>query len=115
VSACSVTIEAMDHPRGENQPENGISSVAHNRLALFLLCAASFMGLLDTVIVSIALPSMRRELGFPAPDAHWILNSYALTFGGLLLLMGRAGDLYGRRRLFMAGSPSSPPLRLPGD
>jgi EmrB/QacA subfamily drug resistance transporter len=93
----------MDHAGGEKPPENGASSVPHKRLALFLLCAASFMGLLDTVIVSIALPSMRRELGFSAPDAQWILNSYALTFGGLLLLMGRAGDLYGRRRLFMAG------------
>jgi EmrB/QacA subfamily drug resistance transporter len=103
VSAYSVTLKTMDHATGEKQPENGTSSVAHKRLALFVLCAASFMGLLDTVIVSIALPSMRRELGFSAPDAQWILNSYALTFGGLLLLMGRAADLYGRRRLFMAG------------
>jgi MFS family permease len=103
VTACSFTIKVMDRPRGEEQPEHGTSSVAYKRLALFLLCAASFMGLLDTVIVSIALPSMRRELGFSAPDAQWILNSYALTFGGLLLLMGRAADLYGRRHLFMAG------------
>jgi EmrB/QacA subfamily drug resistance transporter len=73
------------------------------RLALFLLCLASFMAVVDTTIVSIALPSMRRELGFTGADAGWILNGYALTFGGLVLLLGRAGDLYGRRRLFVAG------------
>jgi EmrB/QacA subfamily drug resistance transporter len=73
------------------------------RLALFLLCLASFIAVVDTTIVSIALPSMRRELGFTGADAQWILNGYALTFGGLVLLLGRAGDLYGRRRLFMAG------------
>src|ERR687893_1089010 len=73
------------------------------RLALFLLCLASFMAVVDTTIVSIALPSMRREMGFSAADAQWILNGYALTFGGLLLLLGRAGDLWGRRHLFMAG------------
>ena len=73
------------------------------RLALFLLCLASFMAVVDTTIVSIALPSMRRELGFTGADAGWILNAYALAFGGLVLLLGRAGDLYGRRRLFVAG------------
>jgi MFS family permease len=57
----------------------------------------------DTTIVSIALPSIRRELGFSGADAQWILNGYALTFGGMVLLLGRAGDLYGRRRLFMVG------------
>jgi len=61
------------------------------------------MAVVDTTIVSIALPSMRRELGFTGADAGWILNGYALTFGGLVLLLGRAGDLYGRRRLFVAG------------
>jgi EmrB/QacA subfamily drug resistance transporter len=73
------------------------------RLALFLLCLASFIAVVDTTIVSIALPSMRRELGFTGADAQWILNGYALTFGGLVLLLGRAGDLYGRRRLFVVG------------
>ena len=73
------------------------------RLALLLLCLASFMAVVDNTIVSIALPSMRRELGFSGADAQWIFNGYALAFGGLLLLLGRAGDLYGRRRLFLAG------------
>ena len=77
--------------------------VTRKNVALVLLCAASFIAVVDTTIVSIALPSMRRELGFSGADAQWILNGYALAFGGLLLLLGRAGDLYGRRRLFVAG------------
>ena len=73
------------------------------RLALTVLCLASFIAVVDTTIVSVALPSIQHELGFTQPDAQWILNGYALTFGGLLLLFGRAGDLWGRRRLFLAG------------
>jgi len=76
---------------------------ARKCLALFLLCLASFIAVVDTTIITIALPSMRRELGFSGADAQWILNGYALTFGGLVLLLGRAGDLYGRRRLFVVG------------
>ena len=80
-----------------------MADVRSGRPALFLLCAAAFMAVADTTIVSIALPSIKRELGFSGADAQWILNGYALAFGGLLLLCGRAGDLYGRRRLFLAG------------
>ncbi|HZA44325.1 MAG TPA: MFS transporter [Rubrobacter sp.] len=72
-------------------------------MALFVLCLASFIVVVDTTIVSIALPSMRGELGFSGADAQWILNGYALAFGGLVLPLGRAGNLYGRRRLFVAG------------
>ena len=61
--------------------------------ALVQLCCASFVAVLDLTIVAIALPSMRRELGISGGDAQWILTGYALSFGGLLLLMGRAGDL----------------------
>jgi MFS family permease len=71
--------------------------------ALVLLYCASFVAVLDLTIVAIALPSMRRELGISGGEAQWILTGYALSFGGLLLLMGRAGDLYGRRRLFVSG------------
>jgi EmrB/QacA subfamily drug resistance transporter len=90
--------------RGKEELPATVSGPApRKRLALFLLCLASFIAVVDTTIVSIALPSMRRELGFSGADAQWILNGYALAFGGLLLLLGRAGDLYGRRRLFVAG------------
>jgi len=61
------------------------------------------MAVVDDTIVTIALPSMRRDLGFSGADAQWVLNGYALAFGGLLLLCGRAADLYGRRRLFLTG------------
>jgi EmrB/QacA subfamily drug resistance transporter len=76
---------------------------SRNRLALVVLCTASFMAVVDTTIVSIALPSIRRDLGFSTAGLQWVLNAYALTFGGLLLLCGRFGDLYGRRRLFTSG------------
>ena len=73
------------------------------RLALFLLCLASFMAVVDNTIVTIALPSIRRDLGFSGAASGWVLNGYVLAFGGLLLLCGRAADLWGRRRLFLAG------------
>jgi EmrB/QacA subfamily drug resistance transporter len=71
--------------------------------ALALLCGAFFMVLLDGTITIVALPSIGADLGFSQQDLPWVLSAYALTFGGLLLLGGRAADLLGRRRVFMAG------------
>src|SRR6266566_2487549 len=71
--------------------------------ALALLCGAFFMVLLDGTITLVALPSIGADLGFSKQDLQWVLSAYALTFGGLLLLGGRAADLLGRRRVFMAG------------
>ena len=71
--------------------------------ALALLCGAFFMVLLDGTITIVALPSIGTDLGFSRQDLQWVLSAYALTFGGLLLLGGRAADLLGRRRVFMAG------------
>ncbi|WP_053227609.1 MFS transporter [Solirubrobacter soli] len=71
--------------------------------ALALLCGAFFMVILDAAIVVVALPSIETDLGFSPHDLQWVLSAYALTFGGLLLLGGRAADLLGRRRVFMAG------------
>jgi EmrB/QacA subfamily drug resistance transporter len=71
--------------------------------ALALLCGAFFMVLLDATITLVALPSIGADLGFAKQDLQWVLSAYALTFGGLLLLGGRAADLLGRRRVFMAG------------
>jgi EmrB/QacA subfamily drug resistance transporter len=71
--------------------------------ALALLCGAFFMVVLDTTIVLVALPSIAADLGFSEQGLQWVLSAYALTFGGLLLLGGRAADLLGRRRLFMTG------------
>ena len=60
--------------------------------------------MLDTSIVNVALPSIQADLGLGAADATWIVNAYVVAFGGLLLLSGRLADLFGRRRMFSAGS-----------
>lgn len=72
-------------------------------LALLVICAAQLMLVLDGTIVNVALPSIQRSLNFAQSDLSWVLNAYALTFGGLLLFCGRAGDLFGRKRMFRAG------------
>jgi EmrB/QacA subfamily drug resistance transporter len=72
--------------------------------ALALLCTAFFMVILDSAIVVVALPSIEQDLGFSSGDLQWVLSAYLLSFGGLLLLGGRAADLLGRRRVFMAGT-----------
>ena len=72
--------------------------------ALALLCTAFFMVILDSAIVVVALPSIDADLGFSAGDLQWVLSAYLLSFGGLLLLGGRAADMLGRRRLFIAGT-----------
>jgi MFS family permease len=68
-----------------------------------VICAAQLMLVLDGTIVNVALPSIQRSLDFAPSDLSWVLNAYALTSGGLLLVGGRAGDLFGRKRLFRAG------------
>ena len=72
-------------------------------LGLALLCTAFFMVILDAAVVNVALPSIQQDLGFAAKDLQWVVSAYALTFGGLLLLGGRAADLVGRRRIFVVG------------
>ncbi|MCY1165417.1 Multidrug resistance protein Stp [compost metagenome] len=71
--------------------------------ALMVLCLGVLMIVLDTTIVNVALPSIRSDLGFTETSLVWVVNAYMLTFGGFLLLGGRLGDLYGQRRLFLAG------------
>ena len=75
----------------------------YRRAALILILTAAFMVVLDFSIVNVALASIQRELGFPAAAAQWVVTGYAITFGGLLILGGRAADLFGRRRMFLAG------------
>src|ERR1700730_560369 len=72
-------------------------------LALALLCSVQFMLVLDLTIVNVALPSLQRALGSSREDLQWVVSAYALSFGGFLMLAGRAADLYGRRRFFMLG------------
>jgi EmrB/QacA subfamily drug resistance transporter len=70
---------------------------------LVLICLAQFMVVLDATIVNVALPSIQKDLGLSEANLQWIVNAYTLVFGGFLLLGGRAGDLLGRKRLFLIG------------
>jgi EmrB/QacA subfamily drug resistance transporter len=79
------------------------SDLRKRMLALYVLCAGVLMIVLDTTIVNVALPSIREDLRFTETSLVWVINAYMLTFGGFLLLGGRLGDLYGHRRLFLAG------------
>jgi EmrB/QacA subfamily drug resistance transporter len=72
-------------------------------LALYVLCTGVLMIVLDTTVVTVALPSIQADLGFSGTGLVWVLNAYMLTFGGFLLLGGRLGDLYGPRRWFLIG------------
>ena len=73
-------------------------------LALVILCVGDLMIVVDTTVVNVALPSIRHSLGFSQTSLAWVINAYMLTFGGFLLLAGRLGDLFGARRLFLAGT-----------
>jgi EmrB/QacA subfamily drug resistance transporter len=72
-------------------------------LVLAIVCVAQFMVVLDATVVNVALPSIQKDLHFSVADLQWIVNAYTLVFGGFLLLGGRASDLLGRQRLFIAG------------
>src|SRR5439155_9061849 len=72
-------------------------------IALYVLCLATLMIVLDVTIVGVALPTIKKDLGFSQSSLAWVVNGYLLTYGGCLLLGGRLGDLYGHRRLFLIG------------
>jgi EmrB/QacA subfamily drug resistance transporter len=88
-----------DPGRGERMTDDG----RRRWFALYVLCLASLMIVLDVTIVNVALPSIREDLGFSQTSLAWVVNAYLLTYGGFLLLGGRLGDLFGARRLFLAG------------
>jgi EmrB/QacA subfamily drug resistance transporter len=79
------------------------SSISNRWLILVIACLAQFMVVLDSTVVNVALPSIQRGLHFSSANLQWVVNGYTLIFGGFLLLGGRAADLLGRRRLFIAG------------
>jgi EmrB/QacA subfamily drug resistance transporter len=82
---------------------SGAPAHRHLGLALVVIAAAQLMVVLDATIVNVALPHIQDALGFSGSGLEWVVNAYALTFGGFLLLGGRAGDILGRRRVFIAG------------
>src|SRR5688572_32240813 len=72
-------------------------------IALYVLCVGMLMIVLDATIVNVALPSIQEDLGFSQSSLAWVVNAYLISFGGLLLLSGRLGDLLGRRSVFLVG------------
>ena len=91
---------------GENAtmaPAIGQHSDRSRWIALVVLCVGMLMIVLDVTVVNVALPSIQSDLGFAQSSLAWVINAYLISFGGLLLLAGRLGDLLGRRRIFMSG------------
>lgn len=102
MSADSTAVAAPTGPpdtHGSGRESGG----RHLGLALVVIAAAQLMVVLDATITNIALPAIQTDLGVSDSNLAWIVNSYALAFGGLLLLGGKAGDLFGRRKMFQVG------------
>jgi EmrB/QacA subfamily drug resistance transporter len=85
-------------------PERSALGTRRGKLTLALLCTVAFLDFVDASIVNVALPSIRSDLGFSVQSLQWILSGYLLTYGGFMLLGGRAADLFGRRRILVAGT-----------
>jgi EmrB/QacA subfamily drug resistance transporter len=89
---------------GSTTTDGSFISTRRGKLILALVCLAAFLDVIDTTIVNIALPSIRKDIHFTVQSLQWIASGYLLTYGGFLLLGGRAADLLGRRRLFVTGT-----------
>src|ERR1700683_2588367 len=83
--------------------ERGLMAKDPRWLALIVLCAGTLMIILDGTIVTVALPSIQRDLGFSQSGLAWVVNAYLIAFRGLLLLARRLGDMAGRRNVFLSG------------
>ena len=94
-----MTVSHVERPQVPGAARRG----HHPALALTIIAASQLMVVLDATIVNIALPHIQSALHFSTTGLSWVLNAYTLTFGGLLLLGGRAGDILGRRRVFITG------------
>src|ERR1043166_4484630 len=84
------------------EPTSALST-RRGKLTLLLLCAVAFLDFVDASIVNVALPSVRTDLHFSVQNLQWVLSGYLLTYGGFLLLGGRAADVVVRRRFVLAG------------
>jgi EmrB/QacA subfamily drug resistance transporter len=85
-------------------PQSSFLATRRGKLTLALLAAVAFLDFVDASIVNVALPSIRRDLGFSEQGLQWVPSGYLLTYGGFMLLGGRAADLLGRRRILIAGT-----------
>src|SRR5256885_11149087 len=88
----------------EAAPHSSFLAPRRGKLTLALLCAVAFLDFVDASIVNVALPSIRRDLHFSVQGLQWVPSGYLLTYGGFMLLGGRAADLLGRRRILVAGT-----------
>ncbi len=96
-------LDHADNKTHDVLPESAGAASRNRWIALMVLCLGELMIVLDSTIVNVALPSIRTDLAFTETSLAWVVNAYMLTYGGFLLLGGRLGDLYGQRRLFLAG------------
>src|ERR1041385_5883020 len=83
--------------------EPSFLATRRGKLVLLFLCGCAFLDFVDASIVNVALPTIRHDLHFSVQSLQWVLSAYLLTYGGFMLLGGRAGDLLGRRRVLVAG------------
>ncbi|WP_340685103.1 MFS transporter [Amycolatopsis coloradensis] len=90
--------------RAEPRPEPAETPSPPHRLVLPIILTCQLMLILDATVMNVALPRVQSELGFTDTGLSWVMTAYSLVFGGLLLLGGRAGDLFGRRRTFVVGA-----------
>src|SRR5919202_6156001 len=88
----------------QSAPESSVLATRRGKLILALLSGVAFLDFVDASIVNVALPSIRTDLGFSVQSLQWVLSAYLLTYGGFMLLGGRAADLFGRRRVLLAGT-----------
>jgi EmrB/QacA subfamily drug resistance transporter len=94
----------MSAPATSVTTSRSVLATRRGVLTLLLLCAVQFLDIVDSSIMNVALPSIRSDLGFTQQSLQWVISGYVLTYGGFLLLGGRAADLLGRRRLLVAGT-----------
>src|SRR5579863_8167820 len=86
------------------RPEVSVLATRRGKLTLLFVCAVAFLDFVDASIVNVALPSIRHDLHFSVQNLQWVLSGYLMTYGGFLLLGGRAADLLGRRRILVGGT-----------
>src|SRR5919197_2978114 len=91
-------------PMATAAPQESFLATRRGKLVLALLASVAFLDFVDASIVNIALPSIRTDLGFSEQALQWVPSAYLLTYGGFMLLGGRAADLLGRRRILVAGT-----------
>ena len=85
------------------EPAAGTGLAAHARLILAVIIAAAFLDVVDFSVVQVALPTIQREFLAPLAESQWVTGVYGLTLAGFLMVSGRAGDVYGQKRIFLVG------------